>query len=247
VKPARPLSAAVLAALVLMLGATPARPDSGTRWTATTPDSAATGDPSAVDAEAGEEVLDEDLAEAPAAPAPAARKPAALEALVPGMAGGSYRMTPGPRPYRNRLAFSPGFGTLGNERLFVFRLAFNPNEWLGYEAALNHNPAQSVHAVHHSLSAIVRRPFPGRFQPYVAASYGMFMVFPGRSLNADPVTKNALSAGGGLEFFIRDDLALRGDLRRATVFGREKDREGVVAYDYLEQSIGLVFYRSITP
>jgi hypothetical protein len=73
------------------------------------------------------------------------------------------------------------------------------------------------------------------------------MVFPGLSLNADPVTKNAVAAGGGLELYIRNDLAIRADVRHATVFGREKDRDGVVAYDYLQETIGLSFYRTIAP
>ena len=196
-----------------------------------------------------DEALDDgvDEAEPVSEPPPAASRRAPLEPLVPALAGNPYGLNPGPRPYLNRFAFSPGFGALGHERLFVFRLAFHPSHWLGYEATLNHNPARSVHAVHHSLSAVVRRPLSGRLQPFLAAGYGMFMVFPGRSLNADPVTKNALSGGGGLEFFVRDDLAVRGDLRRTTVFGREKDHEGVVAYDYLEQSIALVFYRTLSP
>ena len=180
------------------------------------------------------------------APAPARTAPK-LEALVPSLAEDSYHLEPGPRPYRNRLSFSPGFGNFGDQRLFSFRLAYAPSEWLAYEGAIEHNPAQSVHAVLHSLTAIVRHPFAGRLQPYAALGYGMFMVFPGRSLNADPVTKNALTEGGGLECFIRDDLALRGDLRHATVFGRQRDRNGVVTYDYLESTIGLVFYRSIAP
>lgn len=210
----------------------------------------AAADSSAADRAADEPAdfaLDQDIDPVPAAPAAAPGRPRKLEPLVPALAEHPYRMSPGPRGYLHRLAFSPGFGALGDEREFVFRLAYYPNAWLGYEASLNHNPAQSVHAALHSLSAVVRRPFPGRFQPYLAAGYGMYMVFPGRSLNADPVTKNAVSAGGGLEVFIRDDLALRGDMRRATVFGREKNREGVVTYDYLEQSIGLVFYRSVAP
>lgn len=183
----------------------------------------------------------------PATPQAAAHGPRPLEALVPTVAANSWGVSDGVRPYRNRPSFSPGFGWLGNQRLFSFRLAYAPDDWLAYEAALEHNPAQSVHAVLHSLSAIVRHPFAGRLQPYAALGYGMFMVFPGRSINADPVTKNALTLGGGLEMFIRNDLALRGDLRRATMFGRQKDREGVVTYDYSEGTIGLVFYRSIAP
>ena len=170
-----------------------------------------------------------------------------LEALVPEVAHHPYRVEPGVRPFRNRLAFSPGYGSLGSKRLFVARVTYHPNAWLGYEWSIGHNPGQSVHAALHMLSAIVRRPLSGRLQPYVSGGYGMMLVFPGQSLNAAPVTKNAFTMGGGLEFYIRGDLAVRADVRRATVLGRERDRDGIVAYDYLQQTIGLAFYRSIRP
>jgi len=185
------------------------------------------------------------------APAEEAKEPVGgadgLEALVPEVAHHPYRVEPGVRPFRNRLAFSPGYGSLGAKRLFVARVTYHPNAWLGYEWAIGHNPGQSVHAALHTLSAIVRRPLSGRLQPYVSGGYGMMLVFPGQSLNAAPVTKNAFAIGGGLEFYIRGDLAVRADMRRATVLGRERDRDGIVAYDYLQQTIGLAFYRSIRP
>jgi hypothetical protein len=99
----------------------------------------------------------------------------------------------------------------------------------------------------HTLTAIVRHPLPGRFQPYLSGGYGMILVFPGQSINADPVTKNAIALGGGLEFYIRSDLALRAEVNNATVFGRQSGREGVVTYNYLQETIGLAFYRSIRP
>jgi len=170
-----------------------------------------------------------------------------LEPLVPELAAHPYRLDPGVRPYEHRLALTPGYGQLGTERLFALRLAYNPNPWLGWEASIAHNPGEAVHAVLHGLTAIVRHPFPGRFQPFLSAGYGMITVHPGRSINADPVSKNMLSAGGGLEFYIRSDLALRADVQYSTVFGRERDRDGVVAYEYLQQTIGLSFYRSIAP
>ena len=170
-----------------------------------------------------------------------------LEALVPEVAFHPTRVEPGVRPFRHRLAFSPGFGLLGSRRLFVARVTYHPNTWLGYEWAIGHNPGQSVHAALHTLSAIVRRPFSGRFQPYASLGYGMMLVFPGQSINAAPVTKNALGVGAGLELYIRGDLAVRADVRRQTVLGRERDREGTVANDYLQQTIGLAFYRSIRP
>lgn len=181
-----------------------------------------------------------------AAAAPAFRRDG-LEALVPALADRAYELAPGPRPFLNRLAVTPSFGRLGRERLFMMRVAYNPNPWLGYEAELGHNPGQAVHAVLHRLSLVLRRPVPGRVQPYATAGYGMAVVLPGQSVNADAVTKNMLAMGGGLELYIRDDLALRAEMRRSTVFGRQANREGLVAYDYAEQTLGLAFYRSIRP
>lgn len=183
---------------------------------------------------------------AQAAPAPAHRRDG-LESLVPALAENAYALAPGPRPFLDRLAVTPAFGLLGSERLFAMRVAYNPNPWLGYEAELAHNPGQAVHAILHRLSLVVRRPLPGRLQPYVTAGYGMTVVLPGRSVNADAVTKNMLALGGGLELYIRDDLALRAEMRRSTVFGRQANREGLVAYDYVEQTLGLAFYRTIRP
>ena len=168
-----------------------------------------------------------------------------LEHLVPELAGNPYRLESGVRPYQRRLAFGPGFGALGTERLFVLRVAYNPTAWLGYEATLGHNPSQAVHAIAHTFNAIVRRPLPGRVQPYLVAGFGMMVVQPGRSLGADPVTKNTLSFGGGLELYLRSDLALRVEARSNTLFGRQQNREGVVAFDYLEQTVGLSFYRTL--
>lgn len=175
------------------------------------------------------------------------RTAAGLEALVPELADHPYRLEPGSRPYRHRFSLSPAYGTLGSERLYSLRLGYNPDSWMGYEVALGHNPGHSTHAVLHTLSLIVRRPFPGRVQPYLSGGYGMIMVYPGHSVNADPVTKNTLAYGGGVEFYLRGDLALRGELRRASVIGSQRDREGLVAYDYTQGTVGLAFYRSVRP
>ena len=167
-----------------------------------------------------------------------------LEALVPELAAHPYRLAPGVRPFLSRLSVSPAFGFFGTERLFALRVAYNPNSWLGYEAGIGHNPGHAVHAVLHTLSVLVRRPCR---QPYATGGYGMVIVYPGQSVNADPVTKNTLNIGGGLEFYLRSDLALRAEMRQAVVFGEQRDREGIVAYDYLQGTIGLAFYRSILP
>jgi len=170
-----------------------------------------------------------------------------LEALRPEAARAPFAIAPGVRPFRERLSVSPGYGTMGRDRLFVLRAAYHPSGWLGYEATLGHNPGQSVHAVLHSFGVLLRWPLAGRFQPYGTAGYGMVMVQPGPSLNAKPVTKNALTGGAGLELFIRDDLSLRSEWRQAAVFGEQRGRSGIVVYDYTQATIGLAFYRSIRP
>jgi hypothetical protein len=40
-------------------------------------------------------------------------------------------------------------------------------------------------------------------------------------------------------------VALRGELRSATVLGQQLNTEGTVAYDYREYTIGFVFSRSL--
>jgi hypothetical protein len=175
------------------------------------------------------------------------KAPQKLEALVPDVAAHPWRIEPGPRPYRQRLSFSPTAGVFGDNRFFAARFTFNPQEWLGYEWSVGHTPGQSTHAALHTISAIVRKPFAGRFQPYLSGGYGMVMVFPGPSVNASPVTNKELIGGVGLEFYIRGDLALRADWRGASVFGRERDRDGVVTYTYGQQMAGLAFYRTLKP
>ncbi|MCA9729616.1 MAG: hypothetical protein R3E12_10740 [Candidatus Eisenbacteria bacterium] len=169
----------------------------------------------------------------------------ALEPLVPEVAGHTFALEPGPRRYGHRLAFTPAFGQLGGRDLYAARLAYNPSSWLGYEIAIGHNPGSSVHALTHTLSALVRYPVPFRIQPYLTAGYGMVLVFPGQSVNADPVTENVLAAGGGLEAFVRDDVALRVEGKRLFVPG-DDPAGGTAVYEYGEITVGLSFYRSIS-
>ena len=165
--------------------------------------------------------------------------------LVPEMEDAGYRVSDGARRFKNRIFFSPGVGRLGSQDFFAFRVGYNPNSWLGYEISLGHNPTSSLHALLHSFNVILRYPLPWRVQPYGIIGYGMMTVFPGEAINADPVTKNALTAGGGLELYIRDDVALRGELSGATVLGQELGSNGTVAYSYREFTLGFVFYRSL--
>jgi opacity protein-like surface antigen len=181
--------------------------------------------------------------EAVADPAVASRSD--TEFLQPGMAAGPFHVTGGANRHRHALSVSPALGWIGDQPLFAFRIAYNPNSWLGYEAYLGHNPGQSVQALFHMLDVIVRVPLSGRFQPYATAGYGMMLVFPGRLLNADPVTENTLGVGGGLEIFLRDDVALRGEFRHLTVLGGERASDATVAYQYREATLGLAFYRNL--
>jgi opacity protein-like surface antigen len=230
----RPTRGMLAAPLVVTLWIAPTMADD--------PDVTPPATPDATSASAVDSVDDRDLG-----PSPKQVKRQQLEYLVPELAQNPYRLAPGPRPFLNRLSFSPAYGRLGADDLFAFRIAYNPNSWLGYEGSLAHNPGQSVHAVINSLTAVVRHPWSGRFQPFLTGGYGMVMVMPGETVNAAPVTKNALTYGGGLELYIRSDLAIRADMQQATVFGRQKGHDGVVTYNYLQQTIGLAFYRSIKP
>jgi opacity protein-like surface antigen len=168
-----------------------------------------------------------------------------LTYLVPSLEGVGYRVSEGKRQFKNRISFSPGFGQLGNQDLFAFRAGYNPNAWLGYEILLGHNPASSLHALLHTFNVILRYPLPGRVQPYASVGYGMMTVYPGEAINADPVSKNTVTAGGGLELYIRDDVAIRAEMSGATVFGQQLGVEGTVTYAYREYTIGFTFYRSL--
>lgn len=170
-----------------------------------------------------------------------------LEPLVPELEGRALALPEGVRPYRSRLSVSPGYGRLGAEPLFALRIGYSPSQRLGYEAALGHNPGDAVHGVLHNFGVLVRHPLPGRFQPYVRAGYGMFMVSPGPSINAKPVTKNAVLIGGGFECYLRGDLALRAESQLATIVGRGNGGEGTAAYRYAMTTIGLAFYRTVGP
>jgi len=170
-----------------------------------------------------------------------------VEYLVPAMKDKSFSLSGGERQFLHRLAFTPAFGTLGNDEYYSLRLAYAPNPWLAYEAHLGHNPSESVHALVHSVNAMLRWPLPGRLQPYGTLGYGMMLIFPGAVFKADPVTKNALSAGAGLEVYLRDDVALRTEIRGITLLGGNDPATGSDGYSYRELSVGLAFYRSLNP
>ena len=170
-----------------------------------------------------------------------------IEYLVPEMRDKSFAISDGKRQFLHRLAFTPAFGTLGDERYYSLRLAYAPNPWLAYEAHLGHNPSESVHALVHSMNAVLRWPFSGRLQPYGTLGYGMMLIFPGEVFKADPVTKNALSAGAGLEVYLRDDVALRTEIRGITLLGGNESASSDDGYSYRELSVGLAFYRSLNP
>jgi len=167
------------------------------------------------------------------------------EFLVPAMRDRGLSVEPGTRPYADRLGFSPAIGRLGNEPYYALRASYHPSRFLGWEAHLGHNPSESVHALVHALLVQLRWPLPWRLQPYLTVGYGMMLVFPGRVFEADPVTENQIGAGAGLEFFLRDDVALRGEIRGATITGSSSTRDR--DFDYREFTVGLVFYRTIEP
>ena len=165
--------------------------------------------------------------------------------LVPAMKDAGLHVDAGPRRFAHHFAVSPAVGKLGDDDLFTLRLAYNPVPWLGWEISLGHNPASSLHAVIHTFNALVRYPLDSRLQPYGTLGYGMMTVYPGQAVKADPVTKNTLTIGGGLELYVRTDVALRGEMRLATVIGQDPGQDNSVAYSYREYTVGLVFYRDL--
>lgn len=181
----------------------------------------------------------------PPAPAAARADSSTTTYLVPELEGAGFHVSDDTGRFMHRVSFSPAYGHLGDNPLFSFRLGYSPNTWLGYEVAFGHNPAEGLHALLHTFNVVLRKPLPGRFQPYATLGYGMLTVYPGQALNADPVSKNALTFGGGLELYLRDDVAIRGELRGATVLGQELNSSGTVAYDYREYTIGFAFYRNL--
>ncbi|MEZ5064485.1 MAG: hypothetical protein R3B81_07090 [bacterium] len=167
------------------------------------------------------------------------------EYLVPALADDPFHVGDGPRPYRSRIAFTPGGGSLGGDRFYALRASYNPASWLGWEASISHTPGEATHAALHTFSALVRHPLPWRAQPYARAGYGMILVYPGQSIKADPVTENALTLGGGFELYVRDDVALRFETNAVTVIGGERDSDESVAYQYRETFFALSFYRGL--
>jgi len=182
----------------------------------------------------------------PASPAAAPTIHDGREYLVPELAEGPFAIQPGRHRFLDRLSFSPAFGRLGDGKVHAVRAAYHPQRWLGWEATIGHNPGRSVHALTHSLDAVLRWPLPGRFQPYGAIGYGMILVFPGEVLNSDPVTGNLFEAGGGLEIYVRDDLAVRFDARHMTVPGRDAATDESVSYGYAQWTAGLAFHRDLS-
>ena len=177
---------------------------------------------------------------------PTETKPASKTTyLVPELEHAGYSFDLDREHFAHRIGFSPAYGALGDNELFAFRISYSPNTWLGYEASLGHNPAEGLHALLHTFNVLLRYPLPGRFQPYATLGYGMLTVYPGQALNADPVTKNALTFGGGLELYIRNDVAVRGEMRGASVIGQELNQNSAVVYDYREYTIGFSFYRNL--
>ena len=72
-----------------------------------------------------------------------------------------------------------------------------------------------VHTYFYHMDALYHmKPWGGKFQPYLAAGVGgMTFDYEGDVRGKDPVTAFAVNYGGGVEYFIADNFALRGDVR----------------------------------
>jgi len=149
----------------------------------------------------------------------------------------------GRRHPAGHLALTTSGGQLGDHPIYNLRLAYFGRDWLGLEATIAHNPASDVHAALHYANATALLPNLSRVRAFATAGLGIIHVFPGTAINADPVTKLLVNAGGGTHLFLRDDLALRFEARSFTVLDQQESHRG--AYHYFEWSGGLTFYRSL--
>jgi hypothetical protein len=65
------------------------------------------------------------------------------------------------------------------------------------------------------------------------------------SINARPVTKNALTAARAWSGSSATTCRCDRKFVRRRSFGEQRGRDGVVIYDYTQATVGLAFYRSI--
>ena len=59
--------------------------------------------------------------------------------------------------------------------------------------------------------------------------------------------QNQLGIGAGLEFFLRDDIALRTEIRGTSVIGSPPDGQSTESYEYREFTVGMTFFRTLGP
>jgi len=149
----------------------------------------------------------------------------------------------GPADPTGHVAFTADAGQFGAQPIYAMRLAFHPSRHLGLEATLAHNPASGVHAALHHFGALVPVGSLWRLRPFVAAGLGTIQVFPGAAVQADTVTRLALNGGGGVHFFVRDDVALRFEGRSFALLDQQEDNRGTL--QFTQWSAGVTFYRSL--
>ena len=147
------------------------------------------------------------------------------------------------RDQTGNVSFSVNAGQLGQDPVYDVRLAFFPIPHLGLEATLAHNPASGVQAVVHQLGALVPVGTLWRLRPFAAVGMGTIQVFPGAAVNATTVTRLSFAAGGGVHFFVRDDVALRFEGRTFVVLDQQEESRG--ALQFTQWSVGLTFYRAL--
>jgi hypothetical protein len=146
-------------------------------------------------------------------------------------------------PAAETLTLGATAGRFGADPVYALRLGYFALPWLGVEATLAHNPSSDVQALLHYVDAAARWRGPLRFSPFATAGLGTIHVFPGDAVNARSVTKLLLNVGGGTHFALRDDVALRLEVRSFTVVDQQEGRGG--AYHYMEWSGGLTFSRPL--
>ena len=160
----------------------------------------------------------------------AGESPAASSIWCPSCAQNPYRLAPGPRPFLNSaVTFSPGVRTSRSRRLVRVPHRLQPELVARLRGiARAHNPGQSVHAVINSLTAVVRHPWSGRFQPFSPAATAWSWSCRAETVNAGAGHQECLDLRRWPRAATSAVISRSApDMQQATVFGRQQGHDGV--------------------
>ncbi len=145
------------------------------------------------------------------------------------------------------LELTPAAGRLGEAPLFAARAAYRLSPRLALEAELDHVLGQQVSALQHAAGLRWRAVELGRAEGFLGAGFGTFTAQAGGAVGAKSVTRSALRLGGGVLWWLRDDIGFRLDGRHHRIFLHQPTTTGTYSLTANELSVGLVFARQLAP